>query len=553
MGLYVEATGRAFDSKIGTFAMVGAVLVGLYLAVTSFGLGSGSISYKKPSDIAAMEYRKTGKDVQQDWEYPALFGLAHRYAGDGQLAAEIRREFRKFEGQIAHPGEMRDNAEFMEQKVWATYARYLIENEKGMTQGTIRDKAKAVQLATKNIRQREDFYAEWRTPAEMVDRGGDCEDIALLKYWLLMRLGVPERNIRMVHVDGTDRKSRRDNTTHVMVAVIVSPKEWTMLDNGAYFPKSNTYYVEWEEDELKVFSSSNRMGNWTHNKFAEPVYGLVTPDIERQCKKRRLRREYGLDSEDACHGYILSQSPGNMSPRFTELWDGIGATDEHFPHRRIGIADPFIWTSHESFSRFQAIYAEAREIRDEELRIQAEQAAIEAAAEYRKGYYREVKQRLMDDWRFIDMYQPIYQQPYYETKYKACLRRYHADYCWHEWGMPKSVRAKNLQARFEVWSAKWHAAEKEFDECYQDDGDIDECANKYAHKVALAYVQADDEVTSYLQPLLDELKAWRREQRGEPAEPEPEPEPEDKPETLSMDFAGAADRINAALLMREVQ
>ena len=65
----------------------------------------------------------------------------------------------------------------------------------------------------------------WASPLEAVTNGGDCEDIALLKYISLLELGVAEKNLRLVVV-----KIRRSNQGHALLAVKLD-KSWIILDS----------------------------------------------------------------------------------------------------------------------------------------------------------------------------------------------------------------------------------------------------------------------------------------------------------------------------------
>lgn len=411
MAIHIFQTGKGYDSKWGTFLLVAVLALVL---IFSFGSGSGG-SGRASNDIAIMEYRKTDKYVLQDWEYPPFFDRAHSFKGRGGYSAELRREFKKFSGQIAHPGPFRDSAQQLEERVWGIYADLLAKRNIALNEGTVYHMAEAVQLATESIYQTGDFADEWKTPIETWDVGGDCEDISMLKYWLLMRLGVPERNIRMLHIDGTDRDNRRDNVTHILVAVIATPTEWVALDNGAYFSHKSTTTIDWDAHEIKVFSTFNRLGNWKHHKRARPAYGVVTPDIVRQCEKGSLRRQYGLESEEECHGYILSQSPGNMSPRYTALWGDIGSTEEHFPMGRIGIAPPVRWGS-----EFEANdLSQIREMYSDRLREFQ-------SARSQESIYTAERQKAIDvyDWMFGPETEKMLQAPLdtsaIEAEERAC-------------------------------------------------------------------------------------------------------------------------------------
>lgn len=54
----------------------------------------------------------------------------------------------------------------------------------------------------------------WETPGEFFARGGDCEDFAIAKYFSLVRLGFPQRDLRILIVSDS-----RSNSFHAVLAV----------------------------------------------------------------------------------------------------------------------------------------------------------------------------------------------------------------------------------------------------------------------------------------------------------------------------------------------
>lgn len=68
----------------------------------------------------------------------------------------------------------------------------------------------------------------WATPLETLGRGrGDCEDIAIAKYFSLLRLGVPSEKLRLTFV-----KALRLKRAHMVLAYYASPSaEPLLLDN----------------------------------------------------------------------------------------------------------------------------------------------------------------------------------------------------------------------------------------------------------------------------------------------------------------------------------
>lgn len=65
----------------------------------------------------------------------------------------------------------------------------------------------------------------WATPAEFLQRGGDCEDYAIAKYTALRMLGVPESNLRIAIVQDTWK-----DIAHA-VLVVYTPQGSLILDN----------------------------------------------------------------------------------------------------------------------------------------------------------------------------------------------------------------------------------------------------------------------------------------------------------------------------------
>lgn len=54
----------------------------------------------------------------------------------------------------------------------------------------------------------------WETPGEFLARGGDCEDFAIAKYFSLVRLGFPLRDLRILIVSDS-----RSDSFHALLAV----------------------------------------------------------------------------------------------------------------------------------------------------------------------------------------------------------------------------------------------------------------------------------------------------------------------------------------------
>jgi predicted transglutaminase-like cysteine proteinase len=90
----------------------------------------------------------------------------------------------------------------------------------------------------------------WETPAELFARGGDCEDFALAKYFLLRDLGVEEAALRLAILWDRD-----DGEQHAVLFVESEGQRW-VLDNKFAAPIP----AEALADRYRVIWSVNRDG-----------------------------------------------------------------------------------------------------------------------------------------------------------------------------------------------------------------------------------------------------------------------------------------------------
>jgi predicted transglutaminase-like cysteine proteinase len=101
----------------------------------------------------------------------------------------------------------------------------------------------------------------WATPAESVaSNGGDCEDYAIAKYYLLKELGVPISRLRITYV-----KAIKLNEAHMVLAYYPRPgAQPLILDNleNTVRPASQRgdlvpVYI-FNDDEVSVMNSTQR-------------------------------------------------------------------------------------------------------------------------------------------------------------------------------------------------------------------------------------------------------------------------------------------------------
>jgi predicted transglutaminase-like cysteine proteinase len=99
--------------------------------------------------------------------------------------------------------------------------------------------------------RRPDF---WAVPAQLFDRGGDCEDYVIAKYVSLRALGYPPERLRVVMV--YDRKRREDHA----VLLVAGAGATLVLDN------KRQRVVTWAElrDRYKPYYSLNETSVWIH-------------------------------------------------------------------------------------------------------------------------------------------------------------------------------------------------------------------------------------------------------------------------------------------------
>lgn len=93
---------------------------------------------------------------------------------------------------------------------------------------------------------------KFETLTEFLNGGGDCEDFAIAKYFVLREFGVPAEDMRVVV-----GKERRSTDHHAMLAVNGGDKVW-MLEND------NRIYRNGNQDMTRFVYAINENGIWDH-------------------------------------------------------------------------------------------------------------------------------------------------------------------------------------------------------------------------------------------------------------------------------------------------
>ena len=96
--------------------------------------------------------------------------------------------------------------------------------------------------------------SHWKTLWEFMERGGDCEDYATTKYFLLRRLGFAPEDLRVVVV--YDRRYREH---HGVVAVRYDAGNTWLLDTD------NHIYRRHKPAEYRYVYAVNETGIWDHD------------------------------------------------------------------------------------------------------------------------------------------------------------------------------------------------------------------------------------------------------------------------------------------------
>lgn len=95
---------------------------------------------------------------------------------------------------------------------------------------------------------------QWETLTEFLQNGGDCEDFAVAKYFVLREFGVEAEDMRIVI-----GKEPQRATHHAMLAVNFDDDVW-LLEND------NTIYRNGDQDINRFVYAVNEKGIWDHEK-----------------------------------------------------------------------------------------------------------------------------------------------------------------------------------------------------------------------------------------------------------------------------------------------
>ena len=103
----------------------------------------------------------------------------------------------------------------------------------------------------------------WAAPGEFIrNRGGDCEDYAIAKYFALRYLGFPPERLRLTTIRQVSADGKPVPLLHA-VLVAQSAGNWFVLDNNARPRISIMPHTQYKGRFVPLFSM-NELGAWKH-------------------------------------------------------------------------------------------------------------------------------------------------------------------------------------------------------------------------------------------------------------------------------------------------
>ncbi len=111
-------------------------------------------------------------------------------------------------------------------------------------------------------------FEYWAAPEEFkANRGGDCEDYAIAKYFALRFLGMDAGLMRIVIVRDNSRSSKAKLELHAVLAVRAN-NSWFILDNNAV-PRNNLPLDYMYNGRYSPLYSVNENGAWCYAETRE--------------------------------------------------------------------------------------------------------------------------------------------------------------------------------------------------------------------------------------------------------------------------------------------
>ncbi|MCB9982787.1 MAG: transglutaminase-like cysteine peptidase [Rhodospirillales bacterium] len=184
--------------------------------------------------------------------YPAFYGTEEKRSTNLSAFTKWTAMFNRFERQL-------------KQDASARIVREWQENLRGIEGQSLKAMAERVNDLVNEKRYINDSKNwgqsdYWATPVEFLQRGGDCEDFAIMKYAALRSLGVPEERLRVAIVQDTQK-----NIPHAVLVVYT--------ENGAYLLDNQIKSLISAEQgsRYRPIYSINRQAWWLHSAPSKTI------------------------------------------------------------------------------------------------------------------------------------------------------------------------------------------------------------------------------------------------------------------------------------------
>ena len=116
---------------------------------------------------------------------------------------------------------------------------------------------RTTRLVTENSDEPLKYRSRWATMNEFLRRGGDCEDYATTKYFLLRELGFPSERLRVVIT-----RERRSRAYHAVLAVDFGDDEVWLLESNNEIKKSRHF-------GYRYVYAMNETSIWDHEESTD--------------------------------------------------------------------------------------------------------------------------------------------------------------------------------------------------------------------------------------------------------------------------------------------
>jgi predicted transglutaminase-like cysteine proteinase len=98
----------------------------------------------------------------------------------------------------------------------------------------------------------------WATPFEFVGSGaGDCEDYAIIKYFTLIKMGIPKNKLRLAYVKLLRKRTKFEEDHMVLLYIHKPNKTPIVLDNV-----NKKLQIATKRKDLKLVYTFNASGLW---------------------------------------------------------------------------------------------------------------------------------------------------------------------------------------------------------------------------------------------------------------------------------------------------